>query len=130
MSYLYWDIFSSTFWSVFWGLIFVAWLGAMIGLIVYLISKHVNTNDSSQQLQPVMRTVRVLGKTRQGNCEWYLVEFENGSRKQFKNLNPGRILMTPGDVGIMTFRGINIQSFQTNGHYHRNQYPVQNYRNY
>ena len=130
MSYLYWDIFSSTFWHVFWGLIFVAWLGAMIGLIVYLISRHVNGDNGNNSVQPVMRTVRVLGKTRQGNCEWYLVEFENGSRKQFKNLNPGRIFMMPGDVGIMTFRGMNIQSFQANRQYQRSQYSAQNYRNY
>ena len=38
--------------------------------------------------------------------------------------------MMPGDVGIMTFRGMNIQSFQVNRQYQRSQYPAQNYRNY
>lgn len=44
--------------------------------------------------------------------EWYVVQFENGERRQMSNYHAGRLILTVGDVGIMEYRGNTVESFR------------------
>ena len=54
-------------------------------------------------------------KTKKGNIEWYVVEFENGERKKLRNFHADTIFIAKydGDEGILEYRGITIQSLET-----------------
>lgn len=57
--------------------------------------------------------VNVLEKpVQQGMVHWYIVESENGERKKLRCFKVNKVLITVGDVGIIEYRGITIQSFK------------------
>lgn len=96
-----------------WGKIFPLLFGGVIGLciiilIFYLIMKK---KDSMKPL--LTQKAKILEKPiQQGNVEWYVVECENGERLKLRSFQANQIIIAVGDVGIISYKGKTIQSFQ------------------
>ena len=45
------------------------------------------------------------------NVEWYIAECQNGERLKLKNPRASTLLISIGDIGIVSYRGKVIQSF-------------------
>lgn len=70
--------------------------------------------DNSKQL--IERRVKFLEKLPGvGNVGWYIVECEDGERLKLRSFEVTKLLVSPGDVGILRYKGITIQSFQREG---------------
>lgn len=67
-------------------------------------------NDKAKPLSRAR--VKILEKTVNVHVEWYVVQFESGERRRMRNFHPGRLILTVGDIGIMEYRGITIESFR------------------
>lgn len=90
---------------VFCAILFI--IGAGIWIACYCIVE----NDKSKPLSRAR--VKILEKTAPGrHVEWYVIQFENGERKRMRNLHSERLILTVGDIGIMEYRGITIESFR------------------
>lgn len=48
----------------------------------------------------------------QGNIEWYVIECEDGRRLQLRSFQGNRLIIAVGDIGIISYKGKTIQSFQ------------------
>lgn len=48
----------------------------------------------------------------QGNVGWYVVECEDGERLKLRSFQANNIIIAVGDVGIISYKGQTIQSFQ------------------
>ncbi len=84
-----------------------------IGLLVvaYVALYLVKQSDNSKEL--ITCKVKVIEKSlKQGNIEWCVVECENGKRLNLRNFQANRTLIAVGDVGILSYRGKTIQSFE------------------
>lgn len=83
----------------------------VLGIACWVIFFYLKGKDKSKPIQTAK--VKILEKpVSQGLVEWYVVEFENGERKKLRNFNVNEVLITTGDVGIIKYSGITIQSFQ------------------
>lgn len=82
---------------------------ALIYVVVYFAKKQ----DNKKPL--TTRTCKILEKTLKNtgnNIEWYLVEFEDGERQKLRSFRADTILISEGDTGVVTYRGITIESFK------------------
>ena len=71
----------------------------------------IKNSDNKKPLQT--KRVKILEKpVQQGLIEWYVVEFENGERTKLRNFNTDKIIISVGDIGIIKYRGLTIESFQ------------------
>lgn len=96
-----------------WGEILPLFFVTMIGVAVFfwLIYIFVKNKDNSQSL--LIKKVKVLEKpVQQGNVEWYVVECEDGQRLKLRSFRANHIMITVGDVGIISYRGKTIQDFK------------------
>lgn len=85
----------------------LVFLGVGIWIACYCIVE----NDKSKPLSRAR--VKILEKTAPGrHVEWYVIQFENGERRRMRNLHPERLILTVGDIGIMEYRGITVESFR------------------
>ncbi len=83
----------------------------ILGIVVWIAYFFIKSKDNSQPLHT--EKVKILEKPiKQGNIEWYVVEFENGERKRLRSFHGLTVLITVGDEGIIEYRGITIQSFR------------------
>lgn len=90
--------------------------GILIGLCITmcLLVFFLKRKDNSKPLQTVK--AKILEKpVQQGNVEWYLIECEDGRRLKLRNFQSNLLIITVGDVGVISFRGKTIQSFQREG---------------
>lgn len=90
--------------------------GILIGLCItmFLLVFFLKRKDNSKPLQTIK--AKILEKpVQQGNIEWYLIECEDGTRLKLRNLQSNHLIITVGDVGVISFRGKTIQSFQREG---------------
>ncbi len=91
---------------------FVALIGvciAMCLLVVFLKKK-----DNSKPMKTVR--AKILEKPiQQGNIEWYVVECEDGSRLKIRSFQSNHLIIAVGDEGLISYKGITIQSFQREG---------------
>lgn len=79
----------------------------LMWLLVFLLKKK----DNSKPLQTVK--VRILEKPiQQGNIEWYVIECEDGKRLKLRSFQGNHLIIAVGDVGVISYRGKTIQSFQ------------------
>lgn len=84
----------------------------VLGVASWVAFLFLKGKDKSKPLQTAK--VKIIEKpVSQGLVEWYVVEFENGERKKLRNFNTNKVFIAVGDVGIMKYSGITIQSFQT-----------------
>lgn len=84
-------------------------------IIVAGISNAVIMNkDKKNPMQSDVGTVLEITRSNMG-IEWYVIEFEDGSRKRMRNLNSTRLVMTKGDRGLISYRGNTIESFVRGG---------------
>ncbi len=71
----------------------------------------VKRQDNNKEL--MTRKVKVLEKpVQQGNVEWYVVECENGERLKLRSFQANNVIIAVGDVGILSYKGKTIRSFQ------------------
>lgn len=86
----------------------------IIGIIAWLAFFYLKIKDQNKPLQKVQ--CKVLERvSKNGNIEWYLVEFEDGSRKRLRNFHAlDKVIISPGDRGVIEVRGITIQAFHPN----------------
>ena len=82
----------------------------IVGIISWVAYFLLKAKDKSKPLQT--ERVKILEKRVQGLVEWYVVEFENGERKNMRNFQATKILIAAGDEGNIGYKGITIQSFQ------------------
>ncbi|MCM1244781.1 MAG: hypothetical protein NC293_03950 [Roseburia sp.] len=85
-----------------------------ICIVMWLLVVFLKNKDNSQPMKTVK--VKILEKPiQQGNIEWYVVECEDGSRLKLRSFQSNHLIITVGDVGIISFKGKTIQSFQREG---------------
>lgn len=82
-------------------------IAGIVALIVYCCKS--NKNSGPVQTGKV-RVIEKLGQN--GNAEWFGVEFENGARVKFYYTQGAVAPMLAGDIGIITYRGDMIETFQ------------------
>lgn len=88
----------------------------LIGLCVamWLFFVFLKKKDNSEPLQSVR--VKILEKpVQQGNIEWYVIECEDGRRLKLRSFQGNDLIIAVGDVGVISYRGKTIQSFQREG---------------
>ena len=79
-------------------------------LVVFFLKKK----DNSKPLEKVR--AKILEKPiQQGNIEWYVIECEDGRRLKLRSFQGNHLIITVGDVGVISYRGKTIQSFQREG---------------
>ena len=90
---------------------------ALILAIAVVVCYCIRRSDDTKPLIP--KKVRVLEKpTQNGNIEWYIMECVDGQRLKLRSFQASTLLISVGDVGIVTFRGETIQRFdRTMGRY-------------
>lgn len=88
---------------------FCVLVGIMIVSLVFYY--FVKRQDDKKELKT--RKVKILEKPiQQGNIEWYVVECENGERLKLRSFQAHDVILAVGDVGIISYKGQTIQSFQ------------------
>lgn len=93
-------------------IIFCAVLG--LAIICWAFYFFVKKKDNNKKL--ITRKVKILEKPiHQGNIEWYIVQCDNGERLKLRSFQADKIIIAVGDVGIIGYKGITIQSFQRQG---------------
>lgn len=84
-------------------------IGIMVAALLFLF--FLKRQDNNKEL--ISQKVRILEKPiQQGSIEWYVVECENGERLKLRNFKADSIIISVGDVGIISYKGKTIQSFQ------------------
>ena len=80
--------------------------------IVFMIWKKKSISDDKSM--PVLtQKAKILEKTfSQGNIEWYNVELEDGKRIKLRNLKAKSLIITAGDIGILSYQGQTIVDFK------------------
>lgn len=97
--------------DLFEGLIVLVGILLLLGIGCWIAYFCIRGNDKAK---PLCRArVKILEKTTNVGAEWYVVQFENGERRRMRNFHPGRLILTVGDVGMMEYRGITIESFRS-----------------
>lgn len=92
---------------------FACIIAVIVIALVFAVLHFVKKQDDNKPL--TTRTCKVLEKTLRntGNgIEWYLVEFEDGERQKLRSFRADTILISEGDIGVITYRGITIESFK------------------
>lgn len=83
----------------------------VITILVWLLYAIIRNSDKKKPLCSCR--VKVLEKTSsQGNIEWYIIEKENGERLKLRNLSANKILISSGDIGMITYQGKTITDFK------------------
>lgn len=81
---------------------------------MWLFFVFLKKKDNSEPLQSVR--VKILEKpVQQGNIEWYVIECEDGRRLKLRSFQGNDLIIAVGDVGVISYRGKTIQSFQREG---------------
>ncbi len=96
-----------------WNKIVPMFLIALVGVCIVMIAIYffLKKKDNSKPL--ITKKVKILEKpVQQANVEWYVVECENGERLKLRSFEANKNIITVGDVGIISYRGKTIQSFQ------------------
>lgn len=91
-------------------------LAILVGMciVMCLLVLFLKRKDNSKPLQTAK--VKILEKPiQQGNIEWYVIECEDGRRLKLRSFQSNRLIITVGDVGVISYRGKTIQSFQREG---------------
>lgn len=84
-------------------------IAVMIAIWVFYL--FIKGQDNNKEL--MTRQVKVLEKpVQQGNIEWYVVECENGERLKLRSFQANSVIISVGDIGIISYKGQTIQSFQ------------------
>ena len=74
----------------------------------------IKRQDNNKEL--ITKKVKILEKpVQQGNIEWYVVECESGERLKLRSFQANNLIITVGDVGMISYRGCTIQTFQRQG---------------
>lgn len=90
---------------IFFGILFIIFLMALVAILL------VKRRDNNKEL--VIKRVRILEKPiHQGSIEWYVVECENGERIKLRSFKANDIIIAVGDVGLISYKGQTIESFQ------------------
>ena len=100
------------------GFVIAVWIViALILAIAVVVCYCIRRSDDTKPL--ISKKVRVLEKpTQNGNIEWYIMECVDGQRLKLRSFQASTLLISVGDVGIVTFRGETIQRFdRTMGRY-------------
>lgn len=72
----------------------------------------IRKKDGSKPLQT--RRVKILERpVQKGSVEWYVVECENGERMKLRSFQGQKLFITVGDEGMISYRGITIETFQS-----------------
>lgn len=83
----------------------------VIGVLMWAIYFFVKKQDDTKEL--MTKKVKVLEKPiQQGNIEWYILECENGERLKLRSFQANSIMITVGDIGIVSYKGQTIQKFE------------------
>lgn len=92
---------------------FPIFFGTLIGfcIVILLILVFLKNKDNSKPMQ-TMRVKIIEKPVQQGNIEWYVLECEDGRRLKLRNFRSNQLIIAVGDVGIVSFKGKTIQSFQ------------------
>ena len=88
---------------------FVVLIG--VAVLVWVLYFFLKKSDNNKEL--IEKRVKFLEKLPGfGNVGWYIVECENGERLKLRSFEATELLVSPGDIGILRYKGITIQSFQ------------------
>ena len=81
-----------------------------MAILAWVAVYFVKRMDNNKPL--ITRRVKILEKIYSlGEIEWYVVEFENGERLKLRNLNAHKMILSAGDVGILRYKGMTIDTF-------------------
>lgn len=95
---------------------FPMFFAILIGLCIaiWILVSFLKKKDNSKSLQTVK--AKILEKPiQQGNIEWYVIECEDGKRLRLRNFQSNHLIIAVSDVGIISYKGKTIQSFQREG---------------
>lgn len=96
---------------VIFGVLIILLICALLYTVVIIIIKINKSYDKKERL--IRRKAKILEKVvKYGQITWFVVEFENGERIRLRALNGTGLLITAGDVGIISFRGKTIEKIQ------------------
>lgn len=92
---------------------FPIFFGILIGFCigVWILYFFLKKKDNSKPLQTVKAKI-IEKPVQQGNVEWYVIECENGRRLKLRSFQANQLIISVGDIGILSYRGKTIQSFQ------------------
>lgn len=91
--------------------IMLAIVAITISVVAMVLFKMNKSKDLSMPL--ITQRAKILEKTlSQGNIEWYNVELEDGQRLKLRNLNAKTMIITAGDIGILSYQGKTIVDFK------------------
>lgn len=86
---------------------------ALVALLIVIAIANYCIQKSDNNKPPITKHITILQKLlSRGNIEWYLVEFENGERLKLRSFQAQTLLISENDTGIVTYKGITIQSFE------------------
>ena len=80
-------------------------------IIVWLLYFFLKKKDNSKPLQTIRAKI-IEKPVQQGNVEWYVIEGEDGKRLKLRSFQANQLIISIGDVGIISYRGKTIQAFQ------------------
>ncbi len=87
--------------------------GVLIGLAVIACGVYFYVKGQDNKKPLITKKVKVLEKpVSQGNIAWYVVECEDGERLKLRSFQDGKMIISVGDVGILSYRGQTIQDFK------------------
>ena len=96
-----------------WGKLAPMIFAILIGLCIVMLALYFILKKKDSMKPLAKQKVKILEKPiQQGNVEWYVVECEDGTRLKLRSFQANQIIITVGDVGIITYRGKTIESFQ------------------
>lgn len=84
---------------------------AVLSVILVIICTVMKNKDNSKPI--VTKKAKILEKTlSQGNTEWYNVELEDGQRLKLRSFKAKDLIITAGDIGILSYQGQTIVDFK------------------
>lgn len=83
-------------------------------LLLLLVYNMLKKKDDNLPLHSAIGTVIEVNHTGVVNIVWYIIEFEDNSRKRMRSLNAEKMVLTTGDKGLINYRGNTIVSFDRN----------------
>lgn len=87
--------------------------GVLIGLAIFLWAIYFLVKKQDDNKELITKQVKILEKpVQQGNIEWYVVECEDGQRLKLRSFQANSIMITVGDIGLISYKGQTIQDFK------------------
>ncbi len=96
---------------IIFGVLIIMITCALLCSVLMIIIKIIKLNDKRNGL--IIKKAKIIEKAaKYGPITWFIVQFESGERVRLRTFNNLGLLVTAGDVGIITFRGKTIEKIE------------------